>query len=198
LNEYQTPGVKASFGRDLRQRGAGGPPRRRRNISECTFDCNHAPKSARNALDCSIALASRNPAWFASTACPSSTLQIADSTPCANAHARAVDVDAERVIKDREPPFDCLGRRDEIRSLIRIAQRGADLVFELADHALRVDRDPPPLLVTQHVVMLEVAMQQRGLALCGRELRVHALRVLDELARNLSVADREVALESET
>src|SRR6187397_3193871 len=88
--------------------------------------------------------------------------------------ARPADVDAERETEVLEAPLDDVERREEIGAVEGIAQGRAELVLELADDALDVDRAPTTLAIRQHVVVMQVAVQQRGIALRRAKVRVDA------------------------
>ena len=75
----------------------------------------------------------------------------------------------------------------------RIAQRRADLVLELADDALRIDRAPAARAIGEHVVVVQIAVQQRRLALRRTEIGVDALRWIEQRSRNAFVAGRRLA-----
>src|SRR6185503_2770620 len=102
--------------------------------------------------------------------------------------ARPADVEPERETEALEPPLDDFDLREQVWPVDRVAQHGTELVLELADDTFHVDRAPAACAIRQHVVVMQVAVQQRGIALRRAEVRIDSLGGLDERHRHAVVA----------
>ena len=107
--------------------------------------------------------------------------------------SREVDVQAAR--QPSQPSLDYRRRDEEVRPLERIAKRGADLELDFSNDAFRVDRQPATRSIEQHVVVVEITVQQLSLTLRRLERQEAAVGFRDEARGNPVVVARDVAAE---
>lgn len=79
---------------------------------------------------------------------------------------RTLLVQRERVRENLEPAFDRGAIREEFELLDGVSQQSTDLVFDFADDAFRIDRGPTAFVIVEHVVVLQIAVQEHRRALC--------------------------------
>jgi hypothetical protein len=103
-----------------------------------------------------------------------------------------------RQVDDPAAAVDDRRRRAERRSgasAPRVPQQRAELVRRLAQHPHRVDGEPPAPRIEEHVLVVQVAVQEPRRRRGGDQLAEARLRPVDERGRNRRVTRVSVALE---
>ena len=73
-------------------------------------------------------------------------------------HARGVEPELIRILANA--PLYCVRRHEQGRNFPRISQRRADLVLDLTNDSLGIDREPAAPLVEENIGVLKVSMKQ--------------------------------------
>lgn len=73
----------------------------------------------------------------------------------------SVGAQAECMAETANTPVDDDRIGEEVGVFHRVPQRGADFEFQLADDTLGIDGKPSPMLVEQHIVVVQVGRTLR-------------------------------------
>ncbi len=107
----------------------------------------------------------------------------------------SLEIEIQFVCELSEPSFDGSAREKQLRPFDGIAQTRAYFVFKLTHDAFRIDCHPAAIRVKQHVVVLEITVEQSRRPLRSAELREQVVTSLDQFQRNLIVTSRHIAVE---
>src|SRR5262245_5894671 len=102
----------------------------------------------------------------------------------------------EHRLEDPDPGLGQLVERGRAGKVEDIAQRGADFVFHFSHHPLGVDGQPSSPLVTEHVAMVQVAVQEPGGRLRSGEFAEGPTGVFDQATRDGAISTGQIALEA--
>ena len=78
---------------------------------------------------------------------------------------RARMVQLQAGAENFETALDGVAIDEEFGQFDRVSQQRADFVFQLAYDTFRIDRDPTAIAIEEHVVMLQIAVQQHRCSL---------------------------------